>query len=95
MREMRPNKAMSAGAIEMNNIILTDEQMEMLNEEGVIVVLKCPQCKKITVRLLSFADYYNKSECEQGSHLHVCSATSCGVYRVYLECPNCQEEVDL
>ena len=62
--------------------------MKMLDEEGIIAILKCPDCKEVTIRKLSFDDWYSKKEEESSHELHVCSCVSGGIYSVYFECPN-------
>ncbi len=74
---------------------LKPEIVEKLVTEGVFAVLVCPKCGKITIRPISFEDYYNEREKLESHHLHICSCVSGGVYKVYFQCPHCEHEIEL
>ena len=74
---------------------LTDLQIAQFAEDGIIGILLCKKCGAVIARPIGFDDWYNKHEEDEGHKLHICSCVSGGIYKVYFECPNCHEEIDL
>ena len=60
----------------------------------VLSILWCYNCEKLFIKPISFEDSYN-GEKNDDMKLHIHSCVSGGIYKVYFQCPECSNEIDV